>query len=92
MSKLHQGFSQHLKNALIALAFGIIIGVPVGNAIAEALQVAKAQEMQIEKSTTAAATVLALLMQNCKKRKKADQGASKAKGPTKKPQRGFGKS
>lgn len=63
--------SRHIKNVLVALSFGVILGVPVGNAIAEARQASRPQEMQIERSTFAAAAMLALLMQYRKKKGQA---------------------
>lgn len=74
--------SRHIQNVLVALSFGVILGVPVGNAIAEARQAPRSQEMQIERSTTAAAAVLALLMQYRKKRKTSGQGADNGKNQT----------
>ncbi len=74
--------SRHIQNVLVALAFGVILGVPVGNAIAEARQASRPQEMQIERSTFAAAAVLALLVQYRKKRKTSGQAADDGKNQT----------
>ncbi len=74
--------SRHIKNVLVALSFGVIIGVPVGNAIAEARQASRPQEMQIESSTTAAAAVIALFVQYRKKRKTSGQAADNSKNQT----------
>jgi predicted histidine transporter YuiF (NhaC family) len=74
--------SRHIQNVLVALSFGVIIGVPVGNAIAEARQASRPQEMQIESSTTAAAAVIALFVQYRKKRKPNDQAADNGKNQT----------
>ncbi|MDP3506749.1 MAG: hypothetical protein Q8T09_02045 [Candidatus Melainabacteria bacterium] len=74
--------SRHIQNVLVALSFGVILGVPVGNAIAEARQAPRSQEMQIEKSTFATAAVLALLVQYRKKRKTSGQAADNSKNQT----------
>jgi hypothetical protein len=74
--------SRHIQNVLVALSFGVILGVPIGNAIAEARQAPRSQEMQIEKSTFATAAVLALLVQYRKKRKTSGQAADNSKNQT----------
>jgi hypothetical protein len=73
--------SRHIKNVLVALSFGVILGVPIGNAIAEARHASRPQEMQIEKSTFATAAVLALLVQYRKKNKgkASDNGKNQTK-------------
>ena len=73
--------SRHIQNVLVALSFGVILGVPIGNAIAEARQAPRSQEMQIEKSTFATAAVLALLVQYRKKNKgkASDNGKNQTK-------------